>query len=179
MFSDVSIQAGAYSTKNLSLYSHAGWELMRAAVEVRGSSDVVIRQCTFRQLGGAGVSVGTGSRDCTVEACLLDDISGTGIILGGVAGNATQNATVDALRLSAVNNHIRDTPAEYHGAVGIFGGYLNSGLIAHNLMERLSYSGVNLGWGWGGVTPAGIGNTSVANNSILDYCLLLNDCGGM
>jgi hypothetical protein len=25
----------------------------------------------------------------------------------------------------------------------------------------------------------GIGNNSVANNSILDYCLLLNDCGGI
>jgi hypothetical protein len=42
----------------------------------------------------------------------------TGIILGGVAGNATQNATADGLRLSALNNHIVDTPAEYHGAVG-------------------------------------------------------------
>jgi hypothetical protein len=47
-------------------------------VAVTGSSDVLLRQCTFRQLGGAGVSLGGGSRDCTVEGCLLEDISGTG-----------------------------------------------------------------------------------------------------
>jgi hypothetical protein len=125
------------------------------------------------------VSIGSSSSDCTIEGSLLDDISGTGIILGGIAGDATKNATSDASRLSAVNNHIRNTPAEYHGSVGIFGGYLDSGLIAHNMLEQLSYSGINLGWGWGGVTPHGVGNNRVANNSILDYCLLLNDCGGM
>jgi hypothetical protein len=48
---------------------------------------------------------------------------------------------------------------------GIFGGYLDSGLIAHNWMERLSYSGVNLGWGWGGVTP-------VRKRSRLSYVVL-------
>eukprot|EP01043_Picozoa_sp_COSAG02_P043411 COSAG02_NODE_3779_length_6245_cov_66.399935_3_plen_69_part_00 len=47
------------------------------------------------------------------------------------------------------------------------------------MLEQLSYSGINLGWGWGGVTPHGVGNNRVANNSILDYCLLLNDCGGI
>ena len=179
LYGYVSVQAGATISKNLSQYSSAGWELIPAAVEITNSSDVVVRQCTVRHLGGAGLSIGSGSSDCTIEGCLLEDISGTGIILGGIAGDATKNATSDALRLSAVNNHIRNTPAEYHGSVGIFGGYLDSGLIAHNVLEQLSYSGVNLGWGWGGVNPAGCGRNSVANNSILDYCLLLNDCGGI
>ena len=41
-------------------------------------------------------------------------------MLGGVANKSLENATADALRLSAVNNHLRDVPVEYHGSVGIF-----------------------------------------------------------
>ena len=116
----VDLQAGATVSRNLSDYPHAGWDLMPASVEVRGSADVMIQQSTFRHLGGGGVKVGNGSRDCRIEGCLLEDISGCGIMLGGVANKSLENATADALRLSAVNNHLRDVPVEYHGSVGIF-----------------------------------------------------------
>ena len=47
--------------------------------------------------------------------------------------------------LSCVNNTIRNLPREYHDAVGVLGLYLNNAIIAHNSLENLSYSGINLG----------------------------------
>ena len=117
--------------------------------------------------------------------CLMDDISGNGIILGGVAqvgrwnNEPITNATADALRLSALNNHVQRTGREWHGSVAIMAGYLDSGLIAHNKLENLSYSGMNLGWGWGSNNPSGSGHNLIANNSIINFCQVLNDCGGV
>lgn len=48
--------------------------------------------------------------------------------------------------LSCVNNTIRNLPREYHDAVGVLGLYLNNAIIAHNSLENLSYSGINLGY---------------------------------
>ena len=45
------------------------------------------------------------------------------------------------------DNHIADIPQEFHGAVGIFGGYIANSTIAHNTLERLSYTAISVGWG--------------------------------
>jgi hypothetical protein len=147
-FGYISIQAGLGITRNLSLYPNSDWELMRSAVEIRGATNVHMRQCIFKALGGGGVHLGDGSSSCSIIASLFDDISGGGLYLGGVAGTAFKNATADAFRLSAINNHLRNTAVEYSGSVPVFGGYLASGLIAHNLLEHNAYSGISLGWGW-------------------------------
>ena len=62
------------------------------------------------------------------------------------------------------DNHIHDMPTEFSGAVGIFGGYIFNSTIAHNTLERLTYTGISVGWGWNQVTFAG-GN-EIVNNSI-------------
>ena len=41
------------------------------------------------------------------------------------------------------------------------------------------YSGISLGWGWGGVSPLHVGGNVVANNSIAGFCGVLNDCGAI
>jgi hypothetical protein len=38
----------------------------------------------------------------------------------------------------ATDNHIVNSPAEYHDAVGIFVGYTKGAIIAHNSLENLS-----------------------------------------
>ena len=179
------LQAGVGVSRNISFYPKASWELMPAAVEVISSSDITVQQSSFRRLGGAGLSIGQGSRDSQVVGCLMDDISGNGIQLGGVAhagrwnNEPITNATADALRLYALNNHVQRTGREWHGSVAIMAGYLDSGVIAHNLLRNLSYSGINLGWGWGTNNPTGSGNSRVENNSIFNFCQVLNDCGGI
>lgn len=52
---------------------------MPAAVEVRASSHVMIRGCTFRHVGGAGVTIGAGSSHGAVVRSLFDDVSGSAV----------------------------------------------------------------------------------------------------
>lgn len=68
------------------------------------------------------------------------------------------------LYFTVEDNWIHDVTKEYHGAIGIFAGYIANSSISHNTIQRVSYDGIQFGWGWGQNTFAG--HTAVANNSI-------------
>ncbi len=48
-----------------------------------------------------------------------------------------------------MDNAISFVALDYHDAVGIWGGYTRSAVLAHNDIGHTSYSGLSLGWGWG------------------------------
>jgi dienelactone hydrolase len=115
--------------------------MMPSALFVEGSSSVTIERCDVRRLGGAGVTFGGGSANSIVRHCRFDDVSGSAVQLGGSVRNGTLEVDSTApaqVGLSATDNTITNLPAEYHDAVGIFGGYLFGAVIAHNSLENLS-----------------------------------------
>ena len=58
---------------------------------------------------------------------------------------------------AVVNCYIHDCGVEYWGSVGVFAGYTEGTVIAHNEITGLPYSGISVGWGWG-EEDAGGGN---------------------
>ena len=48
-----------------------------------------------------------------------------------------------------MNNFIHDVAVEYRGGVGVFVGYTDGTVLAHNEIAALPYSGISVGWGWG------------------------------
>ena len=58
---------------------------------------------------------------------------------------------------TVANNYIHDCGVEFWGSVGVFAGYTEGTVIAHNEICRLPYSGISVGWGWG-EEDAGGGN---------------------
>ena len=138
----VSTQAGTFLTAaDLVSNNFNGWFMMPSALFVENSTAITIDSCHVQRVGGAGVTFGGGSANSTVRRCTFDDVSGSAVQLGGSVRNGTLvvDSTAPAqIGLSALDNTITNSPAEYHDAVGIFAGYLNGAIVAHNSLENLS-----------------------------------------
>jgi len=95
------------------------------------------------RLGGCGIELVTRCAGCAVEGNRIHDISGSGVMLGG------PKEDVDVPKECRIaNNHIYDCGLDYAGAVGIWSGFAQKAVIAHNLIHDLPYTGISLGWQW-------------------------------
>jgi hypothetical protein len=132
-----------------------------------------------------------------VIGCRFHDISGTAIQLGDVLkpDHHPDDPRAIVKNNTIANNTIHDVCVEYKGGVGIFVGYTEGTLIAHNEISRLPYSGVSMGWGWGEedagggaanyfqpfryATPTPARNNRVEHNHIHHVMQELQDGGGI
>ena len=122
-----------------------------ANVVVDAGHRIRFHGCTFAALGGAGLDLQNGSQSNTVSGCHFYDISGTAIQVGDVTSEdhhpSDPRRVVKGNRIT--NNNIQRIGVEYTGSVGIFYGYTDGTVIAHNDISSVPYSGVSGGWGWG------------------------------
>lgn len=108
-------------------------------------------RCTFTRFGGAGLDIENGSKDNVVNGCAFFDVSGSAIQIGDVL---TQDHHPSDPRFVVRNNRvmncsIHDIGVEYQDSVGVFAGYTDGTIIAHNEIAQLPYTGISVGWGWG------------------------------
>jgi len=166
-----------------------------ANVRVCWGQDIRFERCTFTRLGGAGLNLDY-VQDCAVVGCRFYDISGSAIQVGDVT-EEDHHPSEEYWRVKnnvISNNYIHDVGVEYQDSVGIFAGYVNGLVIAHNEICDLPYSGVSVGWGWGEEdagggnypaipyrysTPTPAGNNRIEFNHIHDVMLKRNDGGGV
>lgn len=151
-------QADAYGTST-------DLQLPPGAVAFHGARNVVFQNNTLKHLGAQGLVFDQGSRHNLIQGNEIADTSANGIDLGTVstphpaAGQADADNTV-------TNNYLHDLPAEYHGGVGIFAGYVSGTTISHNEIARTPYTGISVGWGWGATSD--LGDNHVTDNYIHD-----------
>jgi hypothetical protein len=108
-------------------------------------------RCTFTKLGSGGIDLEYGAQDNAIAGCHFYDIAGSAVQVGDVL---TDDHHPDDPRKivknnAVVNNYIHDCGIDYWGSVGVFAGYTEGTVIAHNEITRMPYSGVSMGWGWG------------------------------
>ncbi|MBN2129124.1 MAG: right-handed parallel beta-helix repeat-containing protein [Sedimentisphaerales bacterium] len=148
-----------------------------ANVVLHGAERCSFERCTFSRLGGAGIDIEYGSRENVVNGCEFCDISGTAIQVGDVTSD--DHHPDDSLLVvkgnQITNNFIHDIGVEFQDSIGVFAGYTDGTVIAHNEICRLPYSGISVGWGWGEPDAGGGGystpykyekGTPSANNRI-------------
>ncbi|MFB4284288.1 right-handed parallel beta-helix repeat-containing protein [Nonomuraea sp. MTCD27] len=142
-------------------------------VSVVHARSLIFDGCSFRRLGGAGLSLGTGSRTIRVLNSTFDDISGTGISIGDL-----DRAPADDLRTNDIqvqNSIVEHAGQEYQGAAGIFATYASGLVIAHNTVQHLPLDGIMVGWHG----PSYYQNNVIAYNKVSDVGNLLFDVGGI
>ena len=117
----------------------------------RAAKSIRFERCTFTRLGGGGIDLEYGARDNVISGCHFHGISGTAIQIGDVLKDDHHPADPLAIvkNNAVVNCYIHDCCLEYKGGVGIFVGYTDTTVIAHNEICNLPYSGISVGWGWG------------------------------
>src|SRR5262249_555005 len=135
--------------------------------------------------GAAGLDLGDGTQSALVQGCVFRDISGNGLQLGGVDVAQTSVSSELTGRNTIRDNHFSALPVEYHGGVGIFGGYAQDSLGTHKQIDHVADTAIPLGWGgWlDKVNKPAQPNYSrgnvVSDNLIFEHMLLLSDGAGV
>ncbi|HEX7325266.1 MAG TPA: right-handed parallel beta-helix repeat-containing protein [Rhodanobacteraceae bacterium] len=150
-----------------------------AAVEVAGGVHVDFLHDTFEHLGAAGVALRPGTRDSAIRFSRVTDVSGDGIVVGGVDAHPAEpwmKAAGDAVTC----NRIEHVAVQYRGGVGIWGGYQDGLVVAHNTIEHVPYTGISVGWGWNFVGNANVArDVVIAHNRIGAFMQALRDGGAI
>jgi hypothetical protein len=141
-------------------------------VHVSGSTNITFNSCDFAHLGGVyAVGADGGSSQIVVSNCTFRDISGGGVKLGssgerGAPAPAVNTSVEDQDRGFLVQDSLFvGVPVEYSGANPIFAPYVADTTLAHNTIHDSSYSAICIGWGWG-LTSSYVRNVNVVNNTI-------------
>lgn len=148
-----------------------------SAVQVERAKDFLFDRCVFENLGGHALWLRKGSSDGEVRHSIFSKLGGGGIRIGEL-GFSTDSASKTGDH-KIEDNKIEDTGLLFPGAVGIWIGQSGDNLIAHNLIQRTTYSGISVGWTWG------FGGSSARHNIIEGNWLRqigqaqLSDLGGI
>jgi hypothetical protein len=175
---------------------HNNYPKSPAAIMLRDARNIEFERCTFTRMGGAAIDLDRGCQNCRINGCEFYDISGSAIQIGGTLEDAhhPNDERLIVKDNQVTNNYIHDIGVEYQDSVGVFCGYVNGTVIAHNEICDLPYSGISVGWGWGEEDAGGgaypvipflyekptpAGNNRIEYNHIYNVMRLRNDGGAI
>ena len=162
-----------------------GWSVVPAAIKADWAENCSFTNCTFENLGGSGVWLGTGCKNCTVENSRFTDVSGNGIMIGEgrdreVNGQKWYKAAPEQVALGNTikNSTVTDCGKQFFGAVGIWCGLTAETTIDGNEIHNLPYSGISIGWMWS-PEPTPCRDNVIEGNHIHHIMQILSDGGGI
>ena len=147
------------------------WGRVPAAIRWDYVEQSSLEDGELAHLGGCGVELVTSCHDNLIQGNHIHDVSGNGVMLGGPTGE------VEVPKRNRIsNNHVQACGVEYYGAVGIWVGFAQQAVIAHNLVHELPYSGISIGWQWN-PQPTPCKEITVEYNHVYDVMNRLCDGG--
>ncbi len=160
---------------------------MPAAVRFATAQRVHVVDASFTRLGAAGLSFGAGSQDNHVLGGRFEDLGGVAIQIADVR-EEWHHHPADPNQIT-LGNSVRDVfitriGRDYPGSPAIWVGYAQQTQITNNDLFDLPYTGISVGWGWGGVdvgypTPAASSDNWILANRVGYYLRTLEDGGGI
>lgn len=148
-----------------------------AAFEVDSAQHITIEHCSFSNTAGYGVWLRKSVRDSRITQSDFNQLGAGGIKIGVAKEKLDEPRPTD--RNSADNNRISNTGLLFPGAVGIWLGQGHDNVVANNLIQDTSYTGISVGWNWA-YTPAASGHHRIENNLLVNIGQgQLSDMGGI
>ncbi len=149
------------------------WSRIPCAIRFDYAEGCSVRDGAIGHLGTGGIELVDGCSKCTLEGNHIFDISANGVMLGGPK---TEDLVPKDCRIA--NNHVHATGVEYMGAIGIWVGFAQRALVAHNELHHTPYTGISLGWQWN-PQPTPCRENTIEANHIYDVMKNLGDGGGI
>ena len=150
-----------------------GWGMIEAAIRLECAESCSVENGSIAHLGGCGIELEKRCQNNLIQGNDVFDISGNGIQLGGPKDE--KEVPKDN---RVANNHVHDCGIDYSGAVGIWAGFTEGTVIAHNLVHALPYTGISCGWQWD-PKPTPAKRNTLSFNHIYDVMNRLGDGGGI
>ena len=172
--------------RNHKLDNQAFYGRPAAAVRVHNAQRITFDQCSFTQTACTGLDFEEGTSDCVVANCTFFDVGGAAIVAGSFSPESFEGhipyKPEDPRQLCRgliiANNWIENTGLEDWGTPAISVGWVTDALIAYNTLRQVPYSGISLGWGWTQSLNCMSGN-EVYRNRITHYASHMYDVAGI
>jgi len=162
-----------------------GWTEVPAAIKVEWAENCTFDNCSFENLGGSGMWLGTGAKNCSVSNSNFSDISANGVMIGEgkdrfINGEVWWKKAPEQVALGNTieNCNIKNCGVQFFGAIGIWCGITAETTIKNNVIAELPYSGISIGWEWSPAETPCRENT-VDGNHIHHIMKILSDGGGI
>ena len=157
-----------------------------AAVRIHHAQRITFDQCSFSQTASSGLDFEEGTSDCIVANCTFYNIGGAAIVAGSFSPESfeghlpytPQDPRQRCRGLIIANNWIENIGQEDWGTPAISAGWVTDALIAYNTIHNVPYTGISLGWGWTQSLNCMSGN-EVYRNRITRYARHLYDVAGI
>src|SRR6267143_276220 len=151
----------------------ASWTKTPAAVTFQAAHNIAFIGVFFNDTGATGLNFEYGSQNNLIQGNDFTDISGNALDLGNVNDPLPSWVGADNREINSyntiVNNWIHDSTVEYHDGVGIWLGYTQHSLVAHNQINNMPYTGINVGWGGWHTDTLHLDNPNInADNTVQD-----------
>lgn len=157
-----------------------GWEsehIQAAAIYGEYSKHVLIRNCTFDQLGTNGIYLNGGTNGIVVKESSFTNLAMSAAVFG--KQNQLWNPEEGQSNLLIDNNYIYNIGTDYMASPGIAVARVKNIAVTHNTFLHTPYSGLMMGWINLPSASFTIYNAEVAYNHCEDNLYALNDGAGL
>ena len=178
----IEIQAGMCLNPDLSKSSIDDWVKTPGQIVIHAGKNIAFERNTFSHLGSGGIDIEYGSQDNLINGNEFFDLSAQAVQLGDTFNHHPTDPRDIVKDNTVSNNYIHNVAAEYWGTCGITSLLTEHTRIDHNEIAWLPYTGISLGWGWGGLdasTPTICKNNEVTNNHIHHIMQVMYDGGAL
>ncbi|MDR3297719.1 MAG: right-handed parallel beta-helix repeat-containing protein, partial [Prevotellaceae bacterium] len=164
------------------LENQAWTEPMPGGLSLKYAHHIRFFRCTFEHFAATGLELVEGTHHNTIEGCTFRDMGGSGLQIGSFGELAYEDhlafdpadERVLCRHERIVNNLIDDCTNEDWGTVGIAAGFVRDITIEHNEVRNVSYTGISLGWGWNRAVNA-MRNNRIHANHVHHYARYMYD----
>lgn len=151
------------------------WKAIPPAVSLDHAEACTFEHCRFAHLGRSGLWLREDCHSNTVRNCTFTDIGGNGLMIGTHLPLAEEQTTAEQ---QVSGNEIDHCGAEYFGAVGIWIGFARNSVVQQNQIHDLPYTGISIGWKWN-PDPTPCRGHRIVENNIYHVMQTLSDGGGI
>ncbi len=138
-----------------------------AQLTVEFAKNIKILNCEFSSLGSSAIKMENGVSDSLIQGNVIKDVSGTGIMIDSYEHKAILPEGRERCdNINVLNNVINRAATEFRGMTGISMYLPSNTTISHNIIKNVPYSGMSLGWGWGGYDCLSAVNNVISHNYI-------------
>jgi hypothetical protein len=133
-----------------------------SVVELEAARYCTIRDCVFEHLGYYAIGVLGGCAGVRIVGNTMRDLGAGGVKVNGADAAGPREERTRFIHIT--DNHIHACGRSYAAAVGVLVMHASEVAIRHNHIHDLYYSGVSVGWVWGGGDSVCQGNLIEKNH---------------
>jgi len=169
---------GLFAGQATYLYEYGAKQPRTSGILVENAENINFTRNVISNMGSAGITFYAGVQNSRITGNAIKNIASNGIEIDRYWVKQHQNKRLHCSNIIIDNNLVTNVGTDYFGAVGIFSGYSDSILIEHNLLYKLPYTAISVGWGWT-LTETNLRNNEIRYNIIDSPMSLLSDGAGI